>query len=157
MPPLPPSPLTFDSAKDWVINLTFTTHKEYWELHAPQSYQDLEIKFRLGCPAELSLPRQHVAHIYAARSGHGDFASYHTRFNHDSAHKTCCCGKLKSARHFLYRRLATLRLPKPPKKSSDKIKFLLGTFTGASKLVQWFDKTNFFTEICSKQPQNRQQ
>ncbi|KAI0997798.1 hypothetical protein K3495_g10391 [Podosphaera aphanis] len=91
MPPPPPSPLTFASAKTWVSNSKSGAYKDYWLQNAPKSYQDLEIDFLAGCPAELSLPRQHVAHIYAARSGHGDFASYHARFDHDSAHNTCSC------------------------------------------------------------------
>lgn len=33
-------------------------------------------------PAELALPRRTLHALYAERSGHGDFASYHARFGH---------------------------------------------------------------------------
>lgn len=119
---LPPSPpLTFASAKAWVKNVTATAYKEYWTQHAPKSYQDLEIKFRTECPTELSLPRHHAARIYAARSGHGDFASYHIRFEHASAHTTCTCGGPKYPSHFLHCPLPKSRPPKPPKCKGRKI------------------------------------
>lgn len=96
--------------------------------------------------------RSHAAHLYAARSGHGDFASYHDRFDHISAHTSCSSGALKSPVHFIHCRLPSSRLTKLPKGSLDKIKFLLGTPTGAMKLAQWLEKTKFFTEICPKTP-----
>ncbi len=40
----------------------------------------------------LSLPRPILARVLAARSGHGDFTSYHERFGHQSAMLQCCCG-----------------------------------------------------------------
>ncbi|KAI1006459.1 hypothetical protein K3495_g1764 [Podosphaera aphanis] len=148
--PPPPSPLTFASAKSWVSNSKSGAYKDYWLQNAPKSYQDLEIDFLPGCPAELSLPRQHVAHIYAARSGHGDFASYHARFDHDSAHNTCSCNESKSPLHFINCRLNTVRLPKPPRGCPSKAIFLLGNPTGASKLTKWLEDSKFFTEICPR-------
>ncbi|KAL2889768.1 putative double-stranded RNA/RNA-DNA hybrid binding protein [Ceratocystis lukuohia] len=48
------------------------------------------------------LNRGTVARILAARSRHGDFEEYHTRFNHQDAEKRCQvpnCGKLKDFSH----------------------------------------------------------
>ncbi|CCU81843.1 endonuclease/reverse transcriptase [Blumeria hordei DH14] len=136
MPYPSPSPLTIASAKAWVKDISIKAHKEYWAKYVSQSYQDLEIKYPVGCPTELSLPRHHTAHIYAACSGHGDFAAYHNCFNHNPAHNTYSCSKLKSPAHFLNCRLITSSPLKPPRGCSDKWKFFLGTPTGASKLAQ---------------------
>ncbi|KAI1004251.1 hypothetical protein K3495_g3960 [Podosphaera aphanis] len=115
MPSPPPSPLIFASAKTWISNLTTAAYKDYWIQNVPKSYQDLEIDFRAGCPAELSLLRQHAAHIYAARSGHRYLASHHARSDHDSSHNICSCNEPKLPLHFLHCRLNTNRLPKSPR------------------------------------------
>ena len=38
-------------------------------------------------PPKLQLPRKILARLLAARSGHGDFAAYHNRFNHGEAER----------------------------------------------------------------------
>lgn len=65
------------------------------------------------CPDELRLPRHLFARILAARTGHGDFADYHERFNHEDAHLYCRCGARKSPVHFFFCRVAKRRLPRP--------------------------------------------
>jgi hypothetical protein len=47
-----------------------------------------------------NVPRSALARVLAARSGHGDFASYHERFNHTSAELHCRCGARKTPLHF---------------------------------------------------------
>ncbi|XP_044724289.1 RNase H domain-containing protein [Hirsutella rhossiliensis] len=56
------------------------------------SYKSLELKASLGCPPELHTKREHLHHLLAARSGHGDFADYHERFNHEEARIECSAG-----------------------------------------------------------------
>lgn len=46
-------------------------------------------------PLELSLPRDSLGRLLAARSGHGDFATCCERFNHSEALLTCSCGQPK--------------------------------------------------------------
>ena len=41
---------------------------------------------------ELLLPRFILGKTLAARTGHGDFADYHERFNHEDASLHCRCG-----------------------------------------------------------------
>ncbi|KAM4063478.1 RNase H domain-containing protein [Hirsutella rhossiliensis] len=96
-----------------VINTTTTTttlrrqakaaagrdFQDWWAAGAPSSYKSLELKASLGCPPELHTKRQHLHHLLAARSGHGDFADYHERFNHEEARIECSCGRRKSPTH----------------------------------------------------------
>ncbi|KAI9042361.1 ribonuclease H family protein [Aspergillus affinis] len=88
-----------------------------------------------SCPAELKLPRPLLARILAARTGHGDFAAYHERFNHEDAQLLCRCGARKTSVHFLFYYIAKRRLPRPPGPPSETIPFLLGTPKGAAKLA----------------------
>src|SRR4051812_44068621 len=50
-----------------------------------------------------------MARWLAARSGHGDFATYHERFNHASAEMLCRCGARKAPLHFSSCRKAPAR------------------------------------------------
>ncbi|XP_077661359.1 uncharacterized protein AFUA_7G08210 [Aspergillus fumigatus Af293] len=86
----------------------------------------------------LRLPRHLLGRILAARTGHGDFADYHERFNHEDAHLHCRCGARKSPVHFFFCRIM--------------IPFLLGTAKGAAKLAAWLSQTRFFDDICPRRP-----
>lgn len=99
---------------------------------------------------ELSLARPIAGQIYAARSGHGDFAIYHERFNHTNAHLFCSCGELKSSRHLLQCRKPLIKLPKTPKSCRDAARYFLGTNAGAVKLAKWLSDTKYFAEICPR-------
>jgi hypothetical protein len=50
----------------------------------------------------LEIPRASLGRWLAARSHHGDFASYHKRFNHDDAHLLCSCKHEKTPEHYAY-------------------------------------------------------
>ncbi|OJD09853.1 hypothetical protein ACJ73_10053, partial [Blastomyces percursus] len=79
--------------------------EEYWARNAPTRYNELEIPLQ-GARAEQKLPRFTLGKLYAARTGHGDFKSYHDRFNHEDAEVHCRCGAAKAPEHFYYCRLA---------------------------------------------------
>ncbi len=84
----------------------------------------------------------------AARSGHGDFADYHERFNHQVALLTCCCATRKSSEHFLQspRVRARARFRTPLREGA---RWALGTAKGTSRFRIWTQETSFFTDICS--------
>lgn len=149
-PTTTPNPLSIASAKSWLKEVVDNSRSVYWAEFAPISYKNLGITSFMQCPQELTLPRSIVAHIYAARTGHGDFAAYHERFNHQDALTTCSCGALKSPKHFLQCSLPSLRIPKIPRSSGDASKFLLGTSKGASIVAKWIKDTNFFIDICPR-------
>ena len=91
--------LSIASVNKWAIDIVDKEIKKYWLNNAPQSYKDLGISSFVRSPSKLYLPRHLVAHIYAARSEHGDLAAYHDRFNHTNATRNCSRMALKSPKH----------------------------------------------------------
>jgi hypothetical protein len=146
---------SFASLKRRAKANTMSALQSYWQSTAPQSYQDLQITASPQCPAELRLPRPLLARILAARSGHGDFARYHERFNHEDAYLLCRCGSKKTPIHFFFCRIARRRLPRPPGPPSEMIPYLLGTPKGAAELASWFSQARFFDDICPRYPQRQ--
>jgi ribonuclease HI len=122
-----------------------------WLGSAPNRYKELEIRIS-SRPTELGLPRSAAGLLYQARTGHGDFAAYHNKFQHVDAHCACSCGANKSPQHFYYcpkGRKATpkeLRLRGPGRSLQD----LLGTEKGAILFSQWATATRFFEDICPR-------
>ena len=74
---------------------------EWCSTALPTRYRDLNLQMRRREPPELALSRRLLHGLYAARSGHGDFATYHRRFNHHDANLECRCGQEKSPTHFV--------------------------------------------------------
>lgn len=74
---------------------------EWWGAARPTRCQDLDLQMRRKKPPELPLSRRLLHHLIAARTGHGDFAAYHRRFNHDDANLECECGLETSSNHFI--------------------------------------------------------
>ncbi|XP_044716517.1 reverse transcriptase (RNA-dependent DNA polymerase) domain-containing protein [Hirsutella rhossiliensis] len=102
----PDRPPTYANIKRQAKAAARRDFQDWWAAGAPSSYKSLELKASLGCPPELHTKRQHLHHLLAARSGHGDFADYHERFNHEEARIECSCGRRKSPTHPFYCRKA---------------------------------------------------
>ncbi|EED20549.1 conserved hypothetical protein [Talaromyces stipitatus ATCC 10500] len=151
---IPPAPhkSSYASLKRYAKTQSLSAAQSQWEKVAPQSYQDLEITTSPKRPGELQLNRLDLGHVIAARTGHGDFADYHERFNHDDAYLLCRCGARKAPLHFFFCYIAKRRAPRPPGPPSEVISFLLGTAKGAQKLATWLAETHFFEDICPRQP-----
>ena len=102
---LPPTdsirPYTMAAIKRKVTSLQESNVKKWWQKNAPEQYSTLGLHMRRRKPPELQLPRQLHHTLVAARTGHGDFASYHRRFNHPDANLICICGMDKQPTHFL--------------------------------------------------------
>ncbi|KAM4061058.1 reverse transcriptase (RNA-dependent DNA polymerase) [Hirsutella rhossiliensis] len=98
----PDRPPTYANIKRQAKAAARRDFQDWWAAGAPSSYKSLELKASLGCPPELHTKRQHLHHLLAARSGHGDFADYHERFNHEEARIECSCGRRKSPTHPFY-------------------------------------------------------
>lgn len=118
----------------------------YFENNAPQRYRDLELEAKDKTPYTLRLPRDALGHLLAARSGHGDFSSYHTRFQHRDAEHNCLCGSPKSPTHFYFcpkaRQLAPLNVP--GHYGHQATKWLLNTNEGAKLFSKWIHKSRFY-------------
>ena len=85
---------------------------EWWAKACPARYRDLDLLMRRRKPPELALPKQLLHKLIAARSGHGDFASYHRRFKHADACMNCACGLETSPTHFIRCRLHASQMRK---------------------------------------------
>ena len=101
---------------------------DWWHSNRPRHYANLELEMRRKKPPELALPRAVYARLIAARTGHGDFAAYHRRFNHADATLNCECGREKSIGHLVQCRkaLATWRL-KSGKRRAPALETMLGS------------------------------
>lgn len=123
--------------------------QRYWEGCAPARYQTLGIKARAHMPPELRLPRAVLGHLLAARSGHGDFADYHERFDHEDALLTCSCGARKAPEHFL-------TCPRGPSRTRTRPRLrgpasrILGTTEGAKRFGRWCTTSSFFSSVCPR-------
>ena len=127
------------------------TCQAHWNKNAPARYKDLGITLEKNSPKELQLPRAILGRLLAARSGHGDYAAYHTRFHHHDANISCQCGRDKAPEHFFFCRKGrqTARLQTPPNLTSHAaIKWVLSTQEGAVQLKDWCQNTRFFETIC---------
>lgn len=125
-----------------------TDFQQWWNNEMPEAYQPLELKAALGCPKELALPRAILHHLLAARTGHGDFAEYHERFNHQDAGANCSCGRRKNPHHIFYCRKVTRPKLQARPTMLASIHRAIGkefeTFTGLAK------KATFFQDICPR-------
>ncbi|KAI1004247.1 hypothetical protein K3495_g3967 [Podosphaera aphanis] len=72
----------------------------WWQVHRPRYYADLGLNMTRKRPPELALPRWAYHRLLAARTGHGDFATYHERFKHENFEGKCDCGREKRPWHF---------------------------------------------------------
>lgn len=141
--------LSIARAKRRVEQLYQEAAQRYWNDKAPARYRELGIGYSSKMPGVLALPRPILGHLLAARSGHGDFAAYHTRFKHDDALMTCSCGQEKSPEHFLSCPLASPR-PRLPGRipRSRRPQWLLGTDKGAAAFATWCESSAFFRRLC---------
>ena len=92
--------MTLAGGKRWAKEELLMSFREWWA-HLPPR----ERTFELPCPTldpPPDIPRGALAHLLAARSGHGDFATYHIRFQHANAELLCCCGSRKNEVHFFF-------------------------------------------------------
>ncbi|KAM4055569.1 RNase H domain-containing protein [Hirsutella rhossiliensis] len=87
----PDRPPTYANIKRQAKAAARRDFQDWWAAGAPSSYKSLGLKASLGAPG-LHTKRQHLHHLLAARSGHGDFAGCHERFNHEEARIECSCG-----------------------------------------------------------------
>lgn len=144
-PPSPPTPVRFAWARRLLKKALHSCFVAYWAKHAPPSYQDLAIPL-VSLPPELSLPRGSLGRLLAARSGHGDFAQYHERFNHKDALLLCSCGQRKSPQHFYHCPQGRQAALHPW--AGLSCKEVLGTKNGALLFNEWLLKSNFYNHIC---------
>lgn len=63
---------------------------EWWNRNTSASYQRWHLPAETA-PKELGLAGTTLHRLFAERSGHGDFADYHRRFDHPDTAESCVC------------------------------------------------------------------
>ncbi|KAL9561280.1 hypothetical protein ACKAV7_014635 [Fusarium commune] len=121
----------------------------WWSASAPMQYKSLNLKATTGCPPELSLPRAALHHLLAARSLHGDFATYHERFDHSDARLVCSCNRRKAPDHIFYCRKVPprhrMRLAPSPNAAVN-----LAIGRDFTKFTELSKASAFFGKICPR-------
>lgn len=124
-------------------------------------YKQWRLDYDLDCPQELFLGREELHRYLAVRSGHGDFAWYHRKFEHDEAGLLCSCGRSKTPEHLVYCRKA-LRMfslwPWPskdrpknyPHTNTEKRDYLRDLMRHPEAFKSFLDTTKFYHDICPR-------
>ena len=100
--------------------------EEWWLKNRTDRYEELDLLMRRKRPPELNLPRWAYHRLIAARTGHGDFASYHRRFQHQNEVILCKCGREKRPWHFAECRPAIQKWRTEAKKSPPGVRDMIG-------------------------------
>ena len=91
--------------KSLARKITRDLRKNWWSrvsLDLSERYRSWGLMYHIRCPRELDVLTRPALHRYlAVRTGHGDFAWYHRRFEHPDAKLTCSCGRDKDTRHLV--------------------------------------------------------
>jgi len=161
----PDTPPTLSYAKRQLKRSNRAVFEKWWGDNAPASFcklikgnliprEDASLKAR---PA-LGVPRASLSWWLAARSHHGDFASYHKRFNHEDVHLFCSCKHEKTPEHYAYCKLVWKlkhKWPENLRKISSPSHLYSKTIDDAAAFHKLTTATNFFTDICPRRPRRR--
>jgi hypothetical protein len=161
----PDAPPTLSYAKRQLRRTNRAVYEKWWGDNAPAPFcipvkgnliprEDASLKAR----PSLSVPRASLGRWLAARSHHGDFANYHTRFGHDDAHLLCSCKHEKTPEHYAYcQRVWKLKhkWPSELRKITTPSYLHLSTIDDAAAFHKLTTATNFFTDICPRRPRRR--
>jgi len=134
--------MTVAGGRRWAATQLRTGYRSWWSNATHRGIIPLPNPKYAPPPA---VSRSVLARILAARSGHGDFAAYHERFNHHDAQIHCRCGARKTPLHFFSCRKAPERHRlKYYKNQPMTLEDLLTTAHGAMCMADWLKSTNFF-------------
>lgn len=140
--------LTIAKARRSLSERDIQAAQQYWRSHAPQSYQNvgLDMSVRVA-PPELTLARNVLGRLLAARSHYGDFAAYHRRFMHDEAALYCSCGHETTPILFFFCSKARLKIQDRLinfRRTTTAIDWILGTFARARVFATRCAESRFF-------------
>jgi ribonuclease HI len=158
----PSTPPTLSYAKRQLRRDNRITFDSWWDKHAPDSFCHMvdgdlvpREQATLRARPSLEIPRASLGRWLAARSFHGDFASYHKRFGHDDAYLFCSCGHEKTPEHYAHCQKVWKLKHKWPEKLqeiADPEYLHQDTIDDAAAFHKLTIATNFFTDICPRRP-----
>lgn len=127
--------LTHAAVKQQALSIRTDIGECWWNSNAPKRYKALKLNISPPgkFPKELRLQRPIISLLIAARSGHGDFKTYHERFSHRS-YSDCSCGAEKTPTHFFFckNRRKKVRQEIGKRRPQEAIDWLLGSAEGAA-------------------------
>ncbi|KAK5994259.1 putative RNA-directed DNA polymerase from transposon BS-like protein [Cladobotryum mycophilum] len=142
--------ITLAAARRIARRKPLTAFQQWWKKEAPASYQRLQLQVTLREPPELSLTRNNLHRLIAARSGHGDFADYYThKYPGSTATRTCSCGRNKTLDHIFYCRKVN---PKHRIKLGLMPSVTIAQYLGPDfeRFIKLVNETGFFQKICPR-------
>ena len=110
----------------------------------------LEPTSRAKTIPEMSLKREVLGWLIAARSGHGHFADYHERFGHKEEDIYCRCGRRRSRSHPFScssARKWRVKLFSVTDRRLLTQKEVVGTAQGIKMFAEWAPKTELFPGV----------
>lgn len=113
MPYLDPPKYSIATLEQWHSTQQKKIRINWWNHNTLMKYARLEIRTAPRFLKELLLSRKALEQLIAARTGHRDFVSYHTRFKHKEAKMNCLCGSPKAPKHLLFCRILRRRGGRP--------------------------------------------
>ncbi len=106
--------------------------------------QGYRLKASLQPTNELTLlNRRELGWLLAARTGHGDYVKYHSRFEHHDAVLQCNCGNFKTPAHVFFCRYAT---GMPFQATRSRIDTMLGLTW--REFIARIRMSRFYTRVC---------
>ena len=149
-----PTTASLAGAQRWLREKLAADFRGWWDRQPVSTVLPVPLPHpKPGAPEELSFPRRILARLLAERSGHGDFAPYHERFEHQDAILRCRCGARTAPLHFLHCRLARktdlLRRHNERLVAIDEV---LSTVDGAQAFSRWLAETDYYMVARRQRP-----
>ena len=149
---------TISGIRSIVRKLNEAARNDWWDKTLPRAskrYRDWNLDYNVKEPPALTLSRPILHRYLAIRTGHGDFAWYHRRQNHNDANFYCSCGRKKTPHHLVWCRKVkrTFRMwPDPPRRyprtRKERMEYLSSLLDKPSKFQAYLEITGFFDKIC---------
>jgi ribonuclease HI len=124
-----------------------------------QAYKQWEPLYEVKPLRELSLPRPILHRYLAIRTTHGDFAWYHTKFNHQEAELNCSCGRAKTPDHLarcpsvhklFFQWPREIRPQFPPSTRKEAASLLRDLLAAPEHFEEFLRVTEFYSKICTR-------
>lgn len=122
-------------------------------------YQSWSLPYRVKPQPELELPRATLHRLLALRTSHGDFAWYHTKFNHPDVKIVCHCSRRKTPIHLVLCKRAQRRFNKwpkdtrprePPSTRAEAAAYMARLCAHPKDFEAYLKATEFYSKFCTR-------